>query len=240
MTLQSEVLRIRKLVSWRLTAKRFLDLLVSAIGLTLLIPLFTVIAVAIRLDDGGPVFFRQARVGRSGCLFDIEKFRSMTPAGKGAGSNLTVARDPRVTRVGAFLRHSKLDELPQLFNVLLGEMSLVGPRPETPELALHYTAAQRAVMVSVRPGMTDYASLLLRDESAVLARSPDPARFYRERLIPLKCELCAIYLNEIGILTDIRIILATIWSIVFPSAKNPLVRKGIAERLVDLGADDAA
>ena len=118
--------------------------------------------------------------------FEIDKFRSMAPAPKGAGSTLTIAGDPRVTRVGAFLRRAKLDELPQLFNVLQGEMSLVGPRPETPDLMCHYSRSQRAVMVSVRPGMTDYASVLLRDESELLGRAPDPARFYRERIMPLK------------------------------------------------------
>jgi lipopolysaccharide/colanic/teichoic acid biosynthesis glycosyltransferase len=243
MTIQSEVLWIRHSASWRMAAKRVIDILVSAIGLALLIPLFAVIAIAIRLDDGGPVFYRQTRIGRSGRPFEIDKFRSMTPAPKGAGSNLTVAGDPRVTRVGAFLRRAKFDELPQLLNVLIGEMSLVGPRPESPDLAVHYSLAQRAVMLSVRPGLTDYASLLFRHESAILARASDPARFYRERIMPLKYELCAHYLSEIGPLTDIRIIVATIWCIAFPSARNPLVDRAISDRLERLdaaGIDDVA
>jgi len=226
-----------------MAAKRVIDVLVSAIGLALLIPLFAVIAIAIRLDDGGPVFYRQTRIGREGRPFEIDKFRSMTPAPKGGGANLTVAGDPRVTRVGAFLRRAKFDELPQLLNVLVGEMSLVGPRPESPDLAVHYSPAQRAAMLSVRPGMTDYASLLFRDESAILARASDPARFYRERIMPLKYELCAHYLSEIGPLTDIRIIVATIWSIAFPSARTPLVDRAISDRLEWLdaaGIDDVA
>ena len=243
MAMKSEALRARDSVAWRMAAKRVVDVLISAIGLALLSPVFAAIAVAIRLDDGGPVFFRQTRIGRAGRSFEIEKFRSMRPASNGPAKNLTVAGDPRITRVGSFLRQAKLDELPQLFNVLVGEMSLVGPRPETPDLILHYSPSQRAVMQSVRPGMTDYAALLFRDENAILARSPDPVRVYRERIMPLKYELCARYINEISPMTDIRIIVATIWSVVFPSARNPLVDKSISERFESLGAigfDDAA
>jgi lipopolysaccharide/colanic/teichoic acid biosynthesis glycosyltransferase len=239
----SETLRTTAAASWRMATKRLEDIVVAAIGIVILAPVFAVIAIAIRLEDGGPVFYRQVRVGRAGRPFEIDKFRSMIPAPKGAGSPLTIAGDPRVTRVGALLRRVKLDELPQLFNVLQGEMSLVGPRPEAPDLMLHYSRSQRAVMVSVRPGMTDYASVLLRDESELLARAPDPARFYRERIMPLKCELCARYVNDMGPLTDMRIVLATIWSIVFPRALNPMIDRAISSRLeraVALGNDDVA
>jgi lipopolysaccharide/colanic/teichoic acid biosynthesis glycosyltransferase len=218
-------------------------MVVAAIGLVILAPVFAVIAIAIRLEDGGPIFYRQVRVGRAGRLFEIEKFRSMTPAPNGAIPGLTIAGDPRVTRVGAVLRRAKLDELPQLFNVLQGEMSLVGPRPETPDLMFHYSRSQRAVMVSVRPGMTDYASVLLRDESELLARALDPAKFYRERIMPLKCELCARYVSDMGPLTDLRVVLATIWSIVFPRAPNPMIDRAISSRLecaVALLSDDVA
>ena len=239
----SETLRTTAAASWRMATKRLEDIVVAAIGIVILAPVFAVIAIAIRLDDGGPVFYRQVRVGRAGRPFEIDKFRSMIPAPKGAGSPLTIAGDPRVTRVGALLRRAKLDELPQLFNVLQGEMSLVGPRPEAPDLMLHYSRSQRAVMGSVRPGMTDYASVLLRDESELLARAPDPARFYRERIMPLKCELCARYVSDMGPLTDMRIVLATIWSIVFPRAPNPMIDRAISSRLeraVALGNDDVA
>jgi lipopolysaccharide/colanic/teichoic acid biosynthesis glycosyltransferase len=239
----SEPLRTTAAASWRMAAKRLEDIVVAAIGIVILAPVFVVVAISIRLEDGGPVFYRQVRIGRAGKPFEIDKFRSMTPAPKGAGSSLTIAGDPRVTRVGAFLRRAKLDELPQLFNVLQGEMSLVGPRPEAPDLMFHYTRSQRAVMVSVRPGMTDYASVLLRDEGELLARAADPARFYRERIMPLKCELCAHYLRDLGPLTDMRIVLATIWSIIFPRAPNPMIDRAIASRLeraFALGNDDVA
>ena len=239
----SETLQTTAAASWRMATKRVEDIVVAAIGIVILAPVFAVIAIAIRLEDGGPAFYRQVRVGRAGRPFEIDKFRSMTPAPKGAGSTLTITGDPRVTRVGAFLRQTKLDELPQLFNVLQGEMSLVGPRPETPELMFHYSRSQRAVMVSVRPGMTDYASVLLRDESKLLARAPDPARFYRERIMPLKCELCAHYVSDMGPLADMRIVLATIWSIVFPRAPNPMIDRVISSRLqraVALGNDNVA
>jgi lipopolysaccharide/colanic/teichoic acid biosynthesis glycosyltransferase len=239
----SEALRTTAAASWRMAAKRLEDIVVAAIGIVILAPVFVVVAISIRLEDGGPVFYRQVRIGRAGKPFEIDKFRSMTPAPKGAGSSLTIAGDPRVTRVGAFLRRAKLDELPQLFNVLQGEMSLVGPRPEAPDLMFHYTRSQRAVMVSVRPGMTDYASVLLRDEGELLARAADPARFYRERIMPLKCELCAHYLRDLGPLTDMRIVLATIWSIIFPRAPNPMIDRAIASRLeraFALGNDDVA
>jgi lipopolysaccharide/colanic/teichoic acid biosynthesis glycosyltransferase len=217
-----------------MVAKRAIDVLASAIGLSLLIPLFALIAIAIWADGGGPVFYRQTRVGRAGRLFVINKFRSMRPAPKGSGSNLTLAGDARVTRAGAFLRRSKLDELPQLFNVLIGEMSLVGPRPEVPELMIHYAPSQRAAMLSVRPGMTDYASLLLRNESDLLARARDPATFYRKRLMPLKYELGARYVGEIGPWADLRIVLATIWSVLIPSARNPLIDRAITDRFNDM------
>lgn len=229
--------------SWRMATKRLGDIVVAATGIVILAPVFAAIALSIRIEDGGPVLYRQVRIGRAGEPFEIDKFRSMTLDPKGAGLPLTIAGDPRVTRVGGFLRRAKLDELPQLFNVLWGEMSLVGPRPEAPDLMRHYSRSQHAMMVSVRPGMTDYASVLLRDESELLARVADPARFYRERIMPLKCELCARYVSEMGLLTDMRIVLATIWSIVFPRASNPMIDRAISSRLglaIALGNDDVA
>lgn len=237
----SEALRTTAAASWRMATKRLGDIVVAATGIVILAPVFAAIAISIRLEDGGPVFYRQLRIGRAGKPFEIDKFRSMTRDPKGAGSPLTIAGDPRVTRVGAFLRRAKLDELPQLFNVLRGEMSLVGPRPEAPDLMRHYSRSQHAIMVSVRPGMTDYASVLLRDESELLAHARDPARFYRERIMPLKCELCARYVTDMSPLTDMRIVLATIWSIVFFRALNPMIDREIStrlERAVALGNDD--
>lgn len=235
MAVHSEVRWIRTSHLWRPTVKRIFDVVASSVGLALLTPLFIVIAIAIWIDDGGPVFYRQIRIGRGGRPFKIEKFRSMKPAEAGPRPNFTIAGDPRVTRVGAFLRSTKIDELPQLFNVLVGEMSLVGPRPETPDLIAHYSPSQRAVMLSVRPGVTDYASLLLRDESVILARASDPARLYRERIMPLKYELCVRYLSEKGPSTDIQIIFATIRRVVFPSAGIRLGDRALADRIENIG-----
>jgi lipopolysaccharide/colanic/teichoic acid biosynthesis glycosyltransferase len=160
------------------------------------------------------VFFRQVRVGRDGRLFRILKFRTMRIESEGAGPNFTADGDSRVTRTGEFLRAAKFDELPQLINVLAGDMSLVGPRPETPDLMRHYTPTQRAAFLSVRPGVTDYASILLRNEGALLARASDPARFYREVLMPVKHELCRLYLGEMSLRADLNIIFMTLNALV--------------------------
>src|SRR5579863_10123170 len=133
--------------------KRLLDICVSTIGLIALSPLFAMVAVAIQLEDGGPVIYRQVRVGLGGVPFRIAKFRSMSVSQERGSPELTVAGDKRITRVGRFIRHYKIDELPQLWNVLVGEMSLVGPRPETPALMQHYTSTQQIAIMSLRPGI---------------------------------------------------------------------------------------
>jgi lipopolysaccharide/colanic/teichoic acid biosynthesis glycosyltransferase/O-antigen/teichoic acid export membrane protein len=207
----------------RRAVKRTLDIVGSVLGLVALAPVFALIAVAVRLGDGGPVFFRQARVGRAGRAFDILKFRTMVPGAEGMGPHLTARGDPRVTRVGRLLRAAKLDELPQLLNVLKGDMSIVGPRPETPDLLARYAPTDRATMVSVRPGITDYASIILRDESALLAREADPTAFYLQALAPLKAALCAHYLRHLGVATDLRIIFATIWVVLSSSPPQLLL-----------------
>jgi lipopolysaccharide/colanic/teichoic acid biosynthesis glycosyltransferase len=189
--------------------KRPFDIAGSALGLVLLSPLFLVIAIVIKLDSPGPVFFRQERVGKGGRLFRIFKFRSMIADASHRGTALTVRADRRITRVGEFLRRSKLDELPQLMNVLAGDMSLVGPRPEVPEFMAFYTAEQRAIITSMRPGITDYAAILFRDESSLLDQSGDPVDIYRREIMPLKFVYYERYSREIEILNDLRIILAT-------------------------------
>lgn len=191
-----------------LALKRALDVAGSALGLVILLPLFPLVALAIKLDSPGPVLFRQERSGRHGHPFRIFKFRSMTVAA--SGSALTVRADKRVTRIGAFLRRTKLDELPQLINVLSGDMSLVGPRPEVPEFMRYYTPEQSAVILSMRPGMTDYAAILFRDESALLDGDEDPVSFYRHRIMPIKFAHYERYSRDIGVLNDLRIILATV------------------------------
>ena len=193
-----------------LAIKRAFDASVSGIALVALLPVFAVVAAAIKLDSPGPVFFRQTRVGRGGRSFRVCKFRSMVDGASRAGAALTVREDPRITRLGLFLRARKIDELPQLINVLLGQMSFVGPRPEVPEYMEFYSRDQRAIILSMRPGITDYAAILFRDESALLDGAVDPVRVYRERIMPVKFALYERYSREIGLVNDVRLILATL------------------------------
>jgi lipopolysaccharide/colanic/teichoic acid biosynthesis glycosyltransferase len=180
--------------------KRMFDVVVAGLALVLLSPLLLVLALCIRLDSPGPVFFRQERVGRHGRIFRIHKFRTMVPDAEARGLPLTVGRDPRVTRVGAFLRSSKLDELPQLIDVLQGTMSLVGPRPEVPRYVQHYPPALREKVLSVRPGITDLASIAYRRESELLARAGDPERAYVEEVLPQKLDLRLIWRTLVAVI----------------------------------------
>jgi lipopolysaccharide/colanic/teichoic acid biosynthesis glycosyltransferase len=190
--------------------KRILDVVGSALGLLLLLPVLAVVAVIIKLDSPGPIFFRQERVGRGGRSFRIFKFRTMVVGAARAGTALTVRADTRITPAGIFLRRSKLDELPQLINVLVGDMSIVGPRPEVPEFMKLYAPNQRAIILSMRPGITDYAAILFRDESLLLDQERDPIDVYRREIMPVKFAYYERYSREIGVLNDLRIILATI------------------------------
>ena len=193
-----------------MAVKRILDVVGSALGLLLLLPTLAIVAVIIKLDSPGPIFFRQERVGLGGRWFRIFKFRSMVVDAARTGTALTVRADTRITRAGMFLRSSKLDELPQLINVLAGDMSLVGPRPEVPEFMKFYTPDQRAIMLSMRPGITDYAAILFRDESSLLDRERDPIDVYRREIMPAKFAYYERYSREISVLNDLRIILATV------------------------------
>jgi lipopolysaccharide/colanic/teichoic acid biosynthesis glycosyltransferase len=190
--------------------KRVFDVAAALIGLVLLAPLFIVVAVWIRLDSPGPVFFRQERVGRGGAPFLIHKFRTMRVAAESSGPALTVGADPRITRAGAVLRRAKLDELPQLIDVLRGDMSIVGPRPEVPQFVAAYPPELRAKVLSVRPGITDPASLQFRDESTLLARAADPEREYREVVLPAKLRLAADYVDKATLAGDLRLIASTV------------------------------
>jgi lipopolysaccharide/colanic/teichoic acid biosynthesis glycosyltransferase len=190
-------------------SKRLFDLVVALAGLILLAPLFALAALRIKLDSPGPVFFRQQRVGRHGKLFAIYKFRTMT-AQPGNPAQLTIGRDPRITGAGKFLRDHKLDELPQLINVLLGQMSLVGPRPEVPCYVACYPPEVRAIVLSVAPGITDWASILYREESAILGRAADPERAYLETILPTKLDYYVRYVRERSFRTDLQIIYTTL------------------------------
>ena len=197
----------------QLIAKRAMDIVLSACALAVLWPLLLLIALAIWIDDPGPVFYRQVRVGRNGKTFRIFKFRSMVMDADKKGLAITVGRDSRITRVGAVLRKTKLDELAQLLNVLLGQMSFVGPRPEVPKYVELYTPYQRQVLL-VRPGITDYASIAYRNEHDLLAGAPNPEAMYIEQIMPDKIELNMKYLREISPLADIRLILKTIVAVI--------------------------
>ena len=193
----------------RAPAKRAFDAAASAIVLFVLAPLFAIIAISIKLDSRGPVFFTQQRVGRGGRPFRIVKFRTMVADADRRGPNVSATHDLRITRVGEFLRRCFLDEAPQLVNVLTGDMSLVGPRPETPEYVALLNAEQRRVL-SVRPGMTGPSALAYSPgEAATLAAHDDPDRYYRERLLHERIAADLRYLDDGGLRADARILART-------------------------------
>ena len=179
-------------------------------ALLLLSPLMLLVALAIRLDSPGPVFFRQERVGRGGRSFRIHKFRTMRQDAPAIGPAVTVGRDPRITRVGHWLRDRRIDETPQLIDVLLGDMSLVGPRPEVPRYVAHYPSALAAVVLAVRPGITDPASLAHIDEAELLAAAADPDRAYIEQVLPGKLALQADYARSANLWTDLQVLVRTL------------------------------
>lgn len=204
-------------------AKRSFDFLAALFGLVLLAPLFALIAAAIKLESPGPVFYRQERVGRHGRPFRIFKFRTMAAQATGVaeGSQLTVAGDARVTRVGAWLRHFKADEFAQLIDVLRGTMSLVGPRPEVPRFVAHYPPEWRERLLSVRPGITDFASVRYRDEGELLARASDPEREYVEVVLPAKLRHALEYVDNPGLGTDLRVLGLTLKTAFLPRLPAP-------------------
>ncbi|WP_077038018.1 sugar transferase [Pelomonas sp. KK5] len=191
--------------------KRLFDIACSALGLLLLAPLLLVIAVWIKLDSRGPVLFRQQRVGRRGVPFMIHKFRTMQV--DNAGLQITVGADSRITGAGRVLRRSKLDELPQLWDVLRGAMSFVGPRPEVPRYVALYPAELRELVLSVRPGITDPSSLAFRDESELLARAADPEREYVDVVMPAKLRAAADYVRQATLASDLRLMWRTVATI---------------------------
>jgi len=186
--------------------KRSFDVASAVLGLLLLGVPMLLVALWIRLDSPGPVFFRQVRVGRHGKLFRIHKFRTMTLDAEQRGPQLTVGADARVTRVGRVLRANRLDELPQFFDVLAGDMSLVGPRPDVPRYVERWPADLRERVLAVRPGITDPASLTFRDEAALLARAADPEREYMDVILPRKLALAADYADHASLWTDLAVI----------------------------------
>jgi lipopolysaccharide/colanic/teichoic acid biosynthesis glycosyltransferase len=194
-------------------AKRCFDLFFSLPGLLLLTPIFIAISIWIKLDSPGPIFFRQERVGYRGKLFRIFKFRTMCLDAETKGQQITVGEDPRITRSGKFLRKLKLDELPQLLNVITGEMSLVGPRPEVPRYVALYPPPVRERVLSVPPGITDFASIEYRDESTILGQSKDPDHAYVNEVMPAKLVYYERYVSKRSLWLDFLLILKTLKAI---------------------------
>ena len=191
--------------------KRLFDIVASFCGIVILFPLIVIVSILIKLTSKGPVLFKQVRVSKNGRLFKIYKFRTMRENSEG-NKQITVGNDSRITGVWHILRKTKLDELPQLFNVLKGEMSLVGPRPEVPKYVELYTKEQREIL-KVSAGITDYASIYFSNESELLGEAENPEEFYIKKIMPYKIELNKKYIKEIGIVTDIKLIILTILKI---------------------------
>ena len=188
-------------------SRRSLDLLLSTTGLLILWPLMLVIAIGVRLECNGPVLFRQIRVGKNGQPFAILKFRSMRPATE--ASQASIGDIARLTQCGKLLRRTKLDELPQLFNVIRGDMSLVGPRPELPHYVSLWSAVDRAVVLSVRPGITDFASLVYRREEHILASQNAPEDYYRQVILPHKLRWARFYVRRATASLNLWLIIQT-------------------------------
>lgn len=195
--------------------KRLLDVISAIAGLLLLFPLLLLVALAVKLDSPGPVFYRGRRAGRLGKTFEMFKFRTMVVNAEKVGGPSTSNDDPRLTRIGKILRRYKLDELPQFLNILQGYMSLVGPRPEVPLYVALLSPAERRVILSVRPGITDWASLWNSDEGAVLAGSPDPENTFLEKIRPDKVRLQLEYVRRRSFLVDLVILFRTLGAVAF-------------------------
>lgn len=189
---------------------RLIEILLAVFSILLLSPVLLVAAIAVKFSSPGPIIVSHKRVGKNGAPFGVYKFRSMSVATDNTGSSLTVGGDARVTRIGRVLRSSKIDELPQLFDVLFGTMSFVGPRPETADLLAHYPEGPKAVMLSVRPGITDPASIMYRNEESELAAQDDPHAYYRDVIIGRKCDMYLDYIPRKSIGFDLKVIFQTI------------------------------
>lgn len=193
--------------------KRAFDLIFSLFGIAVLLPVYLIIALLISVDSKGGVIYRQERTGKYGKTFRVLKFRTMRPDSFNKGALTVGSRDPRITNIGYYLRIYKLDELPQLFNVLFGDMSFVGPRPEVEKYTNLYTEEQRKVL-QVRPGITDYASIKFRNENDLLSASEDPEKLYIEEIMPEKIHLNLLYINDNNVFKDIKIIIDTFQAII--------------------------
>jgi lipopolysaccharide/colanic/teichoic acid biosynthesis glycosyltransferase len=200
--------------------KRAFDAIAAGAALVFLLPGFLIIAIGIKLDSQGPIFFRQERIGRGFRAFQIYKFRTMVPGIGAQDRQITCGDDPRITRFGKFLRRTKLDEFPQLINVVKGEMSIVGPRPEVRQY-VEYLRQDFAEILQVRPGLTDLASLRFHNEAALLGTSVDPEELYKSSVLPQKIQLGKLYVRQSSLMTDFALIvktLAVVWGLKSHSA----------------------
>lgn len=193
--------------------KRIFDIVASFCGLFILSPILLVIAILIKIDSKGPVFFKQQRVGKNKKVFKIYKFRTMVTDAEKIGKQITIGNDIRITNVGKIIRKCKLDELPQLINVLRGEMSLVGPRPEVPKYVELYDEYQEQILL-VKPGITDYASVEFRNENETLGYSINPEKTYIEDVMPSKIDLNMKYIKNISLIEDFKIIIITVLALI--------------------------
>jgi lipopolysaccharide/colanic/teichoic acid biosynthesis glycosyltransferase len=199
---------------YRLHGKRLFDFVSSLIGLIVLFPFLVVISILVKINDGGPIFYRSKRIGQNFKTFYLLKFRTMVVNAEKLGPLVTTGGDQRVTRIGKFLRSSKLDELPQLWNVLKGDLSLVGPRPEVEEYVSYYKEDYKEIL-KVKPGITDYAAIQFSNEEEILASFDDVEKAYIKDILPRKIKLYKTFLNETGFFTDIKIIFRTLWKLTF-------------------------
>ncbi len=190
--------------------KRLFDIFFSIIGLVILSPVFLLISIWIKVDSEGPVFFRQRRVGLNQKDFFIHKFRTMYVDAEKRGLKITVGQDPRITKSGHILRKFKLDEFPQLIDVLMGTMSIVGPRPEVPQYVAKYPEAKRNKLFTMRPGITDWASVMFKNENEILEKSQNPEETYINEILPIKISYYEKYQDQASLFTDVKIILLTL------------------------------
>ena len=197
-----------------MTTKRAFDLIFSTIGILILSPVFLIVAIIIKIDSKGPIYFRQDRVGKNHEVFKIHKFRTMEINSESLGK-LTIGEDKRITNFGRWLRKNKIDELPQLIDVLYGKMSIVGPRPELKEYVDTYPEEIKKKILSIKPGITDYASITMSEESLLLARYKSPQEAYIDKILPIKLGLSIKYVDNNNIFLDVKIIFLTLKKIIF-------------------------
>ncbi len=207
---------------------RAFDFMVALIAVLILLPLFIFILFLIKLSSSGPIIYSQERVGRNGSIFRLYKFRSMVDNAELMGTSVTTGKDPRITKIGRILRKTKLDELPQLWNVLSGEMSLVGPRPDVPEIVNNYNNKMRRIL-DIRPGITSNVALYLRNEEDLLSLADDPDKAYDEIFVPAKVGFAMVHVNRNSFFFDLCILLKTLWALtgsrIWPIKEHPIINE---------------